>query len=58
MFSSDTFIFREDKVTVRGTSKPASTAPFNAANILDPLIGDFKPISKIAYSTPAAKALF
>ena len=40
-----------------GTSKPASTAPFNAAKILDPLIGDFNPISKIAYSTPLAKAL-
>ena len=40
-----------------GMSKPASRAPFKAANTFDPLIGDFKPMSKIALSTPAAKAL-
>ena len=40
-----------------GTSKPASTAPLRAANTLDPLIGDFKPMSKIALSTPFANAL-
>ena len=40
-----------------GISKPASTAPLRAAKILEPLIGDFKPISKIALSIPLAKAL-
>ena len=39
-----------------GTFKPASAAPLTAANTLAPLIGDYKPMSATAYSTPAATA--